>query len=157
MKEIPLTGKYGAGKVALVDDENFDWLNQFKWHVNNGYVRTRDGYSHVKMHSLILKPKRGFLPDHKDGNKLNNQKDNLRYCKSFQNCQNRTKREGVTSKYKGVSLLKYPNSNTTWQAHIMVKSKAIGLGHFNSEEDAALAYNEAAKKHHGEFAKLNIL
>ena len=85
MKEIQLT----QGKVALVDDEDFEYLKQFKWHVinNNGkfYVRkqfllSNGKVSKVLMHRFIMKPNKDMVIDHLDGNPLNNQKTNLRIC-----------------------------------------------------------------------------
>lgn len=163
MKEIVLT----QGKVALVDDEDFERLNQYKWTAvksKAGWyaqrklkVKNKNGYLiKIKMHRQILGlgtlKEDKILVDHKDHNGLNNQKSNLRQATSLQNganCRNRT--DGL-SKYKGVNL-----RGATWVARIGVNNQRIYLGSYKTEREAALAYNEAAKKHFGDFAYLNII
>lgn len=100
---------------------------------------------------------KGYLPgkiDHQDRNMLNNQIENLRACTDSQNMMNRAPTKGSSSKYKGVS---YVERNNNWRVQIMINYKTIKLGIFNNENEAALAYNEAAIKYHGEFAYLNII
>lgn len=155
MKEINLT----QGKVALVDDEDFEYLNQWKWYV----IRNRktfyatcnirvDGKRITQyMHCEVMKGK-GI--DHRDRNGLNNQKSNLRFCTQQENCMNTRKRENTTSIYKGVSFFK-PSGK--WVASIKVNGKAIFLGIFFSEIEAALAYNAKAIELFCEFANLNII
>ena len=159
MQEIELT----QGMVAKVDDEDYDWLNQWKWHVHEGtktyYARrnikingkTRSG---VYMHRVIMKASKGVQVDHKSGNGLNCQKDNIRLCTSLQNNRNRKKHPNTTSTsiYKGVHWYKAYNK---WQCRIRTGLKQKHLGYFNSEVEAAVAYNQAALKYHGEFARLN--
>jgi hypothetical protein len=160
MKEIKLT----QGKVALVDDEDFEYLNQFKWHAKKGcntfYAKRSIKGSTLSMHSLIMKPPHGFEIDHKDLNGLNNQKDNLRICTRSQNQANRKKAKG-NSRYLGVCRLKGEIYNgkkyrDTIIATINKDNKLIYLGSFKTEEEAAIAYDIAAKKLHGEFAYLNF-
>jgi hypothetical protein len=161
MKEIKLT----QGKVALVDDADYEWLNQWKWHANISrntfyakravWISGEKKYIHIKMHRLILGLTDPLvLADHKDGNGLNNQRENLRSCTEHENRKNRSSYIGSKSKYKGVSLSP-PSPN--WRATITINGRMKHLGYFAKEEDAALAYNEAAANHHGEFARLNIL
>jgi hypothetical protein len=156
MKKIKLT----QGKFALVDDEDFEYLNQFKWSVYKDYntfyvtrqIKLPNGkHRSIKMHREIMKTPKGKLTDHADGNGLNNQKYNLRICTAQENNRNLRHRKIKSSKYKGV----YLGNKKYWRAHIGVNSKQVYLGCFSSENEAALAYNEKAKELFGEFAYLN--
>lgn len=162
MKEIPLN----KGQVALVDDADFDWLNQWKWYANiRGYTyyavraketteRINGKQSKYRMHRLILgvtDPK--ILIDHIDHNGLNNQRSNLRIATAAQNCCNKTSLKNSTSKYLGVSFIK---RDQLWAGQIQVNGIKKRLGVFKSEETAARAYDEAAKIYHGEYANLNF-
>lgn len=125
MKLIPLSGKNGTGKFAQVDDEDFEYLNQFIWHVHKSKhtfyavrCKTKKEFKGVKgwnpykqvavrMHREVLKiTNQKILVDHKDGNGLNNQKSNIRIANYSQNSQNRKPKEGRTSKFMGVDLKK---------------------------------------------------
>lgn len=148
-------------KVALVSDEDFEYLNQFHWyaekHPHGYYARTSDKrIGKIMMHRLIMQPKNSKqLIDHRDGDMLNNQRDNLRFCTYSQNRMNRKANKNSTSKYLGVSFIKKAQK---WQAAIRDtrnNSKVLYLGRYDYEEDAAAAYNKAAKEIHGEFARLN--
>ena len=153
MKEIKLS----QGQVALVDDHDFEWLNQWRWYAYRGvysYYAIRDvyinkKYVHIRMHRLILGASGKILIDHKDRNGLNNQRDNLRLCNNSQNCVNKCKKKGSNT-YKGVSTY-----HKKWRAYISFNKKWHHLGYFTSEIEAAKAYNEAAKIYHKEFANLN--
>jgi HNH endonuclease len=157
MKAIPLT----QGKVALVDDADFEWLSQWKWQaVLEGHVwyairtdRSGDRERKVKMHRLIMGEPEGVEIDHQDGDGLNNQRGNLRQATHSQNHQNRRKIRGCSSKYKGVSWHKLCKR---WQAYIKLSGVRRHLGLFKSEKVAALAYDFAARDLFGEFAKLNF-
>ena len=97
MKEIPLS----KGFVALVDDEDYEFLSQWKWHVNirgtnkyaqsRKYIRGVGNDKMVKMHRLVMKPKNGEDVDHINGNSLDNRKQNLRLCSRGQNVSNKRK------------------------------------------------------------------
>lgn len=158
MKEIPLT----RGKVALVDDADFEALAKYKWQAKRDkktwyvYRRARksDGEKGLmSMHRQIMVAGPGREVDHKDGDGLNNQRDNLRLCSHAQNmCNHQHKTDGCSSLYKGVCWRK---DVARWVAKIRVSRRLIHLGLFDSQEDAAQAYNQAAKQYFGEFAALN--
>jgi hypothetical protein len=167
MKQIPLSGKYGTGKFTLVDDAEYDYLMQWKWLCNkNGYaVRTayigwneKTGYRdsrQIFMHREINKTPEKLLTDHVDGDKLNNQRHNLRTATPLNNVWNNPKMSKKTSsEYKGVS---WHEARNNWRSRIRYDGKEISLGSFppDQEKEAAMAYNEAAIKYHGEFACLN--
>ncbi len=145
MKEIKLT----RGKVALVDDEDFIWLNHHNWHAvwdySNWYAVRHRG---IRMHREIMKAEKGQEVDHKDGNGLNNQKENLRPATRMQNARNTKKHSNSKSRFKGVWL--HPTSKR-WQARITVNKERIHLGFFAKEQDAAAAYNVAVQKYHQDF------
>lgn len=154
-KQISLT----RGQVALVDDEDFDYLNQWKWCVDSyGYaVRThgkRPNRFTMWMHRLIMNTPKGMDTDHINGNRLDNRKSNLRVCNRSQNKCNVTKHKDNKSGYKGVSWF---TRNKKWQAQIMIEGKTLFLGYYDTPEDAAVAYNKAAVEQHQEYAKLNDL
>ena len=156
MKLIPLT----QGKFAQVDDADFEWLSQWKWHFNGRYAARRDYDGVLRgtkgkmvfMHRQINKTPAGFDTDHRDGNKLNNQRYNFRTVTEHQNGMNISPWHG--NKYKGFYFDKKRN---VFQVRIKYMYKFIYLGHRETELDAALLYNEGALKYHGEFARLNII
>lgn len=161
MKKIKLS----QGRVALVDDEDYEWLNQFTWFT----TRSRDAFyasrrergvknKKVKMHRMIMKTPVHLQVDHIDHNGLNNQKSNLRNCTNSQNHMNEKPKRNA--KYKGVQhcVKKYKNSvYKSIQSKIYVNGKSITLGTFKTERDAAIAYNNAAAEYFGDFANLNII
>ncbi len=155
-REIGLT----QGKVAVVDDDDFDCLNQYKWQAHNnygyGWYAVRCSYGPRKrtifMHRQVLGLRRGKLADHINGNGLDNRRSNLRLCTHSQNSANHQKRKGK-SKYNGVCWCKQYQK---WRARICVDYKRIHLGRYDTEIEAAAAYDVAAVKHFGEFARLNF-
>ena len=156
MKKIKLHGRHGKGKFALVDKDDFESLNQWRWHLSTqGYVKRSKNLGNGKwkwyfMHSCILKVPNGFENDHKNRNKLDNRKANLRICTKTQNIANRVARS--KSGYKGVKKC----SKNSWRAMIQRDNKMVYLGSYKSPEEAALAYDMAAATLHGEFACLNL-
>ena len=162
MAEIPLT----QGMVTIVDEEDLDFLNQWKWCVsredkgeeNKIYYAVRGWRQGPKqkricLHQLLIDVPRGKEIDHKDGDGLNNRRSNLRICNHQQNICNQRKQANASSIYKGVSWHK---RNEKWEAYIGIGKKKY-LGNFQDEEQAALAYNQAAIINFGEFARLNII
>lgn len=157
-KEILLT----QGKIALVNIEDYKYLNQWKWRAlkrGNTYYAARGIRMNKKvltifMHHEILPSPKGMQIDHINMNGIDNKKDNLRICNKSQNGMNSRKQNNNTSGYKGVCWHKVAKK---WMAHTQVNGKRIYLGYFKTKKQAALVYNEAAKKYHGEFARLNII
>lgn len=168
MKTIPLT----QGKVALVDDVDYEWAMQWKWQAYERklkylptqwyatckhYVRgEKNGGPTYYMHREIVK-RMGILPtadvDHVDCDGLNNTRSNLRHCSDSQNQANRRKCNG-SSVYKGV---RWFARTKKWVAKIGLNKGCKHLGYFNSEKDAAIAYNTEAVKIFGPFARINEL
>ena len=158
MKQIELT----QGKVALVDDKDFKWLNQWNWcasKMGTGWyaqrgIRTKNKHdTSLRMHRVILNAQKGQMVDHKDCNGLNNQRHNLRLCTPSQNAFNRRNHCQSSSKYKGVSWNKKCKK---WRAYIKLNHKIMHLGSHIIEEEAALAYDKKAKELFGEFARPNF-
>ena len=157
VKQIPLS----QGQFALVDAENYDFLitkNWYAWDNRRGGFYARHsiiGGEKIYMHRLIMDASKGIYIDHINGNGLDNRRCNLRICTNAENHRNSKKySSGFYSKYKGVTWSK---RQKTWKAQIKADYKNKNLGCFDSEIKAALAYNEAALKYHGEFARLNVL
>lgn len=155
-KQIPLT----QGKFAIVDDEDYDWLSQWKWYFSHGYAKRdrhicmvgkKEKKERIYMHRLINKTGSNVTTDHINGDKLDNRKENLRCCTDAQNNMNKSiRKDSVGSKFKGV---KWHKVNKNWNARLFGKH----IGVFRSEIEAAIAYNRAAISQCGDFAKLNLV
>ena len=142
MKQIPLT----QHRLALVDDEDFEWLNQFKWCVNSSkYVITGKN----TMHKMIMNPPKDMQIDHVNGDRFDNRRINLRICTGSQNCMNRKPTTKGISGYRGVT---WHSTTQKWRARIELNGIKISLGLFLTPEEAAQAYNQATKQYFGEFA-----
>lgn len=169
MKEIKLT----RGMVALVDDSDFEYLNQFTWYADKGgntFYANRNEYHtengigkqrKIKMHRQILgltDPK--VFGEHEDGNGLNNQRYNIRPATRSQNQMNRGSFKNSISKYVGVCPKKlfYKNKTYTyWLAQVYKNGIRVYRKTFKTEIEAAIAYNKAAVEHHKDFAKINAI
>lgn len=154
MKKIPLT----QGKFAIVDDDKYQYLMQWRWHThrkgNLFYVCRKENEELIYMHRQILNAKRGESVDHRNHNGLDNRLVNIRLCTHQQNCQNQRKVKFGTSQYKGVSWNK---AERKWRAVVRSKGELIHIGYYDSEIDAAKAYDEKALELFGEFANCNFM
>jgi len=160
MKLIPLSqnSKALAGKhFAKVDDEDYDELIKYRWSVLRGHKMRGEKYyakreqRQIFMHRQIMGVyDKNIYVDHKDGDPLNNQRSNLRLATNSQNQANIGPRKD--KKYKGTTKTKSGKFTTI----ISVLGKIKHLGSFDTEEDAAKAYDKAAFEAHGEFAYLNF-
>lgn len=143
------------GRYVIVDSADYEELMKHNWTVRISpeyAVRIEKGKA-IYMHRQIMRPEAGLIVDHKDRNSLNNSRTNLRVGTMSQNSCNRGKKQGCTSKYRGVYFFKREGK---WMAVIKFEGKSTFLGSFDNEIDAAKAYDTAARKYHGEFASLNF-
>jgi hypothetical protein len=140
--------------LIMVDDEDYKKLNNFHWQADKyGIVSRHIGKKkHILMYRQIMNAPLGIEIDHIDGNRLNNQKSNLRFATSSQNKMNRGPRKDNKSGYKGVSWHKERNK---WTARIMINGEYKHLGLFDNILNAVNAYNKIAKTYYGEYAWLN--
>ena len=155
---IDLSGKRGKGLSVIVDDEDFAWLSQYKWHYDRGYAAMtlrKQGRAQgiLYMHRMVNKTPKNMSTDHVNGDKLDNRRANLRTCNQTQNNANSKLRAANTSGHKGVTWHKKAQK---WQAQIGVKGKCVYLGQFTEKQRAIEAYIRAATEHFGEFANVNL-
>ena len=159
MKKIPLNGTHGQGRYALIDDEDYALVAPYKWCLYaNGYVmahiRPEPGVRRtLYMHRIIMDAGRGEKVDHVDGDPLNNRRSNLRFATSAQNAANSYKVKSASG-YKGVFRGK--GKTVPWDAKIRIDGKVRHLGCFATREEAARVYDDAARRLHGQFARLNF-
>lgn len=149
MKVIELT----KGYVTIVDDEMFDQLAQYRWHLSSGYARRQYRGVKIYMHRVIYGELKclGKDIDHKNGDRLDNRRCNLRVCSESQNLQNKKISSNNKVGFKGVS---WDKLNSKFVARIQVPNgRYLNLGRFKKIEDASIAYQIAATKHFGEFAR----
>lgn len=157
MKYIPLT----HGKYAIVDDIDYPKVSKYSWHYSHlkttEYARMAIGpfgkQKTIRMHRFILGVNDVREIDHKNGNGLDNQRENLRIATRTENVRNSSKRKDTNNFYKGVHFLKNRNK---WIARIQVNHKRIHSGYFDTQKEAAKRYDELAKTYFGIFSRLNL-
>lgn len=152
MKKIALS----QGRVALIDEEDFEMISQWKWHYQHPGYAVRTEYNGKKMktigmHRTIMNTPSGMQVDHRNHDRLDNRKKNLRNVTRSQNSFNSRPHRDAVSKYKGVH---WNGKERKWIVQIR-KNKQRFYKSFKSEKDAALYYNEKAREIFGEFAFLN--
>lgn len=158
MAEIALHGKYARGRKALCDDADYALLSLHRWHVTpKGYARTSlpqvEGQPrYALMHHLLRDARGGGFVDHINGDRLDNQRANLRPASHTENNRNRRRHKNNKCGYKGVCA-----SKGKWRATIHLGRKQIHLGVYKHPLIAAVAYNAAAIALYGPFAQLNDL
>lgn len=148
-------------RFAKVDPEDYIWLSQFRWYCNKrphtSYAIRNAGEGKecrkILMHREIMDTPKHLVCDHINRNGLDNRKQNLRNCTKQENGMNRPSQKNGTSRYKGVC---WHRRMKKWVACIKGKGRKSHLGYFVSETSAAKAYDNAARKYHGEFANLNF-
>lgn len=155
-KKIPFKG----GGFAIVDDADYLELSRFTWHITShgyaGRINTKHAKpSSVLMHRQIIAPPADLVVDHINGNRLDNRRENLRVCTTKENLRNRksvsaNNSTGFRGVYRGISR------HRPWRAAIRVDGRLIALGIHQTPEDAARAYDTAARKYFGEFASPNF-
>lgn len=153
---VVLERRDGTVLPCFIDAADWPKVRGYRWSVQDNkhtlYAGTMMEGRKMFLHRLLL-PEAEQV-DHRDLNGLNNRRNNLRPATHTENQRNRSKRvDGITSQFKGVCIHKKSNK---FQVHIRVNTKRLFLGYFTNEEDAAHAYDVAALKYHGEFAKLNF-
>lgn len=137
MKQIPLK----QGGFTLVDDDNFEYINQKRCRVgSSGYVFTG---KNTRIHRLITNCPDDMVVDHINHNKLDNRKQNLRICTIEENCRNRVDNKNNKSGFRGVSFYLPLNK---WRAKIVLKNKTVHLGYFNTPQEASQVYEKVAKR-----------
>jgi hypothetical protein len=149
---IPLT----KGMVATVDAHDYARINRHRWYAckrgEKYYARRQEKRRYIYMHREICRAPAGMVVDHIDGNGLNNRNSNLRLCTVRQNMWNR-RPTGGRSVYKGVCRRV---GRKKWAAQISRRGRRYHLGYFDSEIEAAKAYDKKARELFGEFAYLNL-
>ncbi len=147
----------GHNRYAIVDTEDLRRLSRFRWSISKNksgyYARRHDGEKSVYMHHEVLSADGAQEIDHINCNGCDNRQANLRTCTHQQNTQNSRSRKNCTSRFKGVS---WDKNKKKWTARIGHNGKKIHLGYFESELDAAAAYDARAKVLFGEFGRLNF-
>jgi hypothetical protein len=153
----------GEGKWTILEQEDYYRLCNYKWYVNgNGFkfyafrnIILGPGKTRMlSMHREVMGFPKGMLVDHRNHDTLDNRKENLRIATHSQNtCNKQDKRKGCSSQFRGVS---FDRKRKYWNVQVVREGKYVFFGRYKDEVEAAKAYDEAAKKYHGEFARLNF-
>lgn len=150
------------GKHVVIDVDDFEFVSSRTWRIHLGWNNTPYATTSVEIgerlrsrsiHRLLMNPPSGMVVDHRNRNTLDNRRQNLRICTRTENTRNRVSRTG-TSIYKGVFWVAV---RSRWVAKLLHDKKQVWLGAYQTEEEAAEAYNRAAVHYFGEFACLNCI
>ena len=143
------------GRQFLFDASDYEMISQYSWSVDRlGYVLTGNGRLGSKLHRMLMLPDKDQVVDHINGDPSDCRKSNLRIVSQGQNTCNQRLPKSSTTGYKGVC---FDKRRQTYLAHIHPENKYVFLGYYASPEEAAIAYNEAAFKLFGEYARLNVI
>lgn len=143
----------------IVDDSDYNDVSLKPWYYLKGstsrtsYIYTKNAKETIYLHRFLMKPNKGEIIDHINGNGLDNRRENLRICTHSQNKMNRQANTGRN--FKGVTFDKKEKRRKKWRAFIVKNGKCKTIGHYFTEIEAANAYNNQATQLHGEYAKLN--
>jgi len=144
------------GQIVIVDEQDYQELSQYRWYLIDGFaartIKKDNKRTTIYMHRVIMDAPIGISVYHINHNKLDNQRENLRLVKGSARMHRRPSVKH-SSKYRGVYWCK---DKRKWIAEIKVYKKQIRLGRFEVEKDAAVAYDEAARKYYGSLARTNF-
>jgi hypothetical protein len=156
--QLSVRSKKHGEHVIFFDEIDYDIIKNYNWHLRkNGstfYAMTNISGSSVQMHRIITNPNTGMIIDHINHNGLDNRRCNLRICTILENNRNTVIRKDNKSGYKGVYWSK---QHKMWRAYIRIDTKPRHIGLFRDSIIAAKAYNDAAIKYFGEFARVNAI
>ena len=151
-----------AGRDVIVDAQDAHLLSEYDWSIrpsgSTAYVQKvlfENGIyvGYRSLHRVITGCEEGLVVDHKNGNGLDNRRDNLRICTQAENLRNRKINENNTSGFKGVFFDPGTRNSKPWRSRIAVGGQRINLGRFGSPEEAHAAYCRASAERHGEFSR----
>lgn len=149
-----MNGKYGEGKFAIVDVDDYVELSKYTWNVNNhGYAVRNEGGRGILMHRQILNPPDDLVTDHINRIRLDNRRCNLRAVAQAENVKNRNPNKSGTSKFKGVT---WDKSRRMWQVRVVNNGNVVFMEYHEDQKLAAQVYDFFAAKEFGEFVYLNF-
>ncbi len=138
----------------MIDIDDLEKVIKYNWFASeNGYITRSESGKPFALHRELMHVPIGFVVDHRNGDKYDNRKSNMRVCTQQQNSSNTKKRDNTSSQFKGVTLRK----DGKWQSGIQLNGKRIYIGYYDNEVTAAIAYDAMAKRLFGEFAKPNFV
>lgn len=142
---------------TVVDRDVYEEQSQYKWHLNSyGYV-IRKEWNGVRtktvfLHRVVGEVPKGMVTDHINGDRIDNRRSNLRACAQRQNACNSRRPKSNTSGYVGVSR----TLSGKWRAFIKHDYQQLNFGRYETKEEAAYVYDQAARQLLGEFARFNL-